>query len=105
MVRRPLILALATSLCAVAACSDINAPHRSGSDDGQQVGDSRGKRNDPQPHADLVPSRGEAQPGDVQRQPEARREPEIRREPQQRQEPQPGDNRRGRGKDDPAKHG
>jgi len=116
MVRTPLVLTLALSLSALAACSDIVGPHRSGSDDGQQVGDLRGKRNDRQPHSAVVSFSRQAQPGDVQREPEARREaearrepenrrePEVRREPEQRQEAQASDDRRGRGKDDPANH-
>lgn len=123
MLRTPLVLALAISLSTLAACSDIAAPHRSGSDDGQRVGDLRGKGNDPQPHPDLVSFSRQAQPGDVQSETEARheaearreaetrreaqnrREAEVRREPEQRNEAQPGDDRRGRGKDDPANHG
>lgn len=110
MVRSTLILALATSLSLVAACSDIAAPRRNGSDDGQQTGELRGKRNDPQPHPDLVSFSREAQPGDIRdaearQEAEHRREAEARREREQRQEPQPGDDRRGRGADDSAKHG
>ena len=110
MIRSTLVLGVLLSSLAVAACSDVTGPHRSGSDD--RIGiDRKGKGQDALPDAARASSSKEAQPGDVQREPEARREAEarreneVRREPENRQEAQPGDVRRGRGKDDPANHG
>lgn len=110
MIRSTLVLSVLLSSLAVAACSDVTGPHRSGSDDPIGI-DRKGKGQDSLPHAALVSFSREAQPGDVQREPEARREAEarqeneIRREPENRQEAQPGDVRQGKGKDDPANHG
>lgn len=116
MIRSTLVLGLLLSSLGVAACSDVTGPHRSGSDDPIGI-DRKGKGQDSLPHAALVSFSREAQPGDVQREPEARREAEarrdaearreneIRREPENRQEAQPGDVRQGKGKDDPANHG
>ena len=111
MTRSTLILALASAMSVLAACSDTTGLHRSGSDDIQQVGDRKGKGRDSLPHAAIVTFSREAQPNDVQREPEARQEAQPqdqRREAEPgdvRQEAQPGDVRRGRGKDDAANHG
>lgn len=129
MIRSTLILGLFVSSLGIAACSDVTGPHRSGSNDGVQIGDRKGKGQDSLPHGALVSFSREARPGDVMHEPEARQgvddrreaearreaevqqeaearpEKEIRREPENRRAPARDDARRGHGKDDPANHG
>lgn len=104
MFRSRYAFALIATTTILAACSDTTAPRGSGKDDKTEVGDRRGKKNDPQPHPIIGVL---SQPSASRSEAEIRREPEARREPEVRGGQQPGDdkgNRRGRGNDDGPGH-